>query len=436
VRRKTRPKDCDGVLTAIAIGAFALLFLGIPMWMIFLVLAIAAMTWQGVSMEVVVQGLIGTINNLVLLSVPGFIFAGSVMGRGGMAARLINWISSFLGRVPGGMALTTITSAELFGAISGSSAATVAALGNVLYQALLRLGYDQRFALGLITSSGAIAIIIPPSITMILFSVMTNASVGRLFLAGFLPGIAVGMCAGVYCVWYAVRHRITSGRTWDVSEMLRTSREVVWTLGAPVVIFGGIYGGFMTPTEAAMVVSVYAVIISVLVYRELTWWDIWAITRDTAQLSAKLFIIVAAAGVFSWILAAEAVPQTMVGLIEGMRLSPVMVLLLMNVILLLVGMFMDPNSAVVLFAPLLWPIAQHAGVDLIHFGIIFTVNLAIGMFSPPFGLNLFVSCSIFRVPSSEVVRGLMPFFVAYLIALAIITYWPGLSLTLPNLMMN
>jgi C4-dicarboxylate transporter DctM subunit len=424
------------VLTAIAIGAFALLFLGIPMWMIFLVLAIAAMTWQGVSMEVVVQGLTGTINNLVLLSVPGFIFAGSVMGRGGMAARLIAWISSFLGRVPGGMALTTVTAAELFGAISGSSAATVAALGQVLYQALLRLGYDERFSLGLITSSGAIAIIIPPSITMILFSVMTNASVGRLFLAGFLPGIVVGICAGIYCVWYALRNRIASGRSWSLAEMARTSRAVVWTLGAPAIIFGGIYGGFMTPTEAAMVVSVYAVIVSVFVYRELTWGDIWEITRDTAQLSAKLFIIVAAAGVFSWIMAAEAVPQTMVAFIDGLDLSPVMVLLLINLILLVVGMFMDPNSAVVLFAPLLWPVAQHAGVDLIHFGIIFTVNLAIGMFSPPFGLNIFVSCSIFKVSSSQVVSGLMPFFVAYLVALAVITYVPWLSLALPNWVMN
>ena len=199
-----RPRGRNAVLTVIAIGAFALLFLGIPMWMIFMVMAIAAMTWQGVSMEVVVQGLTGTINNLVLLSVPGFIFAGSVMGRGGMATRLINWISAFLGRVPGGMALTTVTAAELFGAISGSSAATVAALGQrALHARLRRLGYDERFSLGLITSSGAIAIIIPPSITMILFSVMTNASVGKLFLAGFIPGIVVGICAAIYCVWYA-----------------------------------------------------------------------------------------------------------------------------------------------------------------------------------------------------------------------------------------
>ena len=423
------------MLTTVAIGAFALLLIGIPMWMIFLLMAIVAMTWQGVSMEVVVQGLSGTINNLVLLAVPGFIFAGSVMARGGMAVRLINWISAFLGRVPGGMALTTVSGAELFGALSGSSAATVAALGRVLYQGLVKLGYSERFSLGLITSSGAIAIIIPPSISMILFSVMTDASVGRLFLAGFVPGIVVGLCAAVYCVWYAIRHNIASGRTWDVSEMLRTSRAVLWTLGAPAVIFGGIYGGLMTPTEAAMVVSVYAVVVSVFIYRELTWRDIWAITCETAQLSAKLFIIVAAAGAFSWILVAEAVPQKIVGYIDGLDLSPVTVLLLINVILLLVGMVMDPNSAIVMFAPLLWPIAQHAGVDLIHFGIIFTVNLAIGMFSPPFGLNIFVSCSIFKVSSSRVVPGLVPFFVTYLVALAIITYVPALSLTLPNLLM-
>jgi len=419
-----------------AVAAFVLLIIGIPIWMIFLILAIAAMLWQGVSMEVVVQGLTGNINNLVLLAVPGFIFAGNVMGRGGMANRLINWVSALIGRVPGGMSLTTITAAELFGAISGSSSATVAALGQVLYKGLLKDGYGERFSLGLITSSGAIAIIIPPSITMILFSVMTNASIGRLFLAGFVPGIVVGLCAAVYCVWFALRNNISSGRTWSLAEIARTSREVVWTLGAPIVIFVGIYGGFMTPTEASMVVSVYAVIVSVFVYRELSWAGIWAITRETAQLSAKVFIIVAASGVFSWVLTANAVPQSIVAHIDNLDLSPAMVLLMINMILLIVGMFMDPNSAIILFTPLLWPIAQHAGVDLIHFGIIFTVNLAIGMFSPPFGLNIFVSNSIFNAPTSRVVSGLIPFFATYLIALALITYLPELSLYLPRLVLD
>jgi C4-dicarboxylate transporter DctM subunit len=424
------------VLTTVALGGLALLIFGLPLWMIFLLMAITAMTWQGVSMEVVVQGLSGSINNLVLLAVPGFIFAGAVMGQGGMAARLINWISALVGRVPGGMSVTAVAAAELFGAISGSSSATVAALGNILYQALVKNGYDERFALGLITSSGAIAIIIPPSITMILFSVMSDASIGKLFLAGFLPGLLVGVSAITYCVWYAVKHKLASGRTWDLREIMRTSREVIWTLGAPAVIFIGIYGGFTTPTEAAMAVSVYAVLISLFVYRELTWRQIWSITRETARLSAKVFIIVAASSVFSWILTADEVPQKLVHLIDSLHLTPIMMLALINVVLLIIGMFMDPNSAIILFTPLLWPLAKHAGVDLIHFGIIFTVNLAIGMFSPPFGLNIFVSSSIFKKSSTEIVKGLRPFFFVYLIALAIITYVPALSLYLPNLLMK
>jgi C4-dicarboxylate transporter DctM subunit len=233
-----------------------------------------------------------------------------------------------------------------------------------------------------------------------------------------------------------MKHNITSGRTWSMHEILTTSREVIWTLGAPALIFGGIYGGFMTPTEASMAVSVYAVVVSVYIYRELTWAEVWSITRETSLLSAKVFIIVAASGVFSWILTAEQVPHKMVGLLADKELSPVIILLMINLILLVVGMFLDPNSAVVLFTPLLWPIAQYAGVDLIHFGIIFTVNLAIGMFSPPFGLNIFVSCSIFKVPSSRVVAGLTPFFFIYFIALMIITYVPELSLVLPRLLLN
>jgi C4-dicarboxylate transporter DctM subunit len=420
------------MLTLIALGAFLLLLAGVPMWMIFLSLAIAAMAWKGVSMEVVVQGLTGSIDKLVLLAVPGFIFAGGVMGQGGMSKRLIDWVSALIGRVPGGLPLTTIAAAELFGAISGSSPATVAALGKILYPALRENGYNERFSLGLVASSGAIAIIIPPSITMILFAVMTNASIGKLFLAGVLPGIVVGICAAAYCVWYALRRNIGSGRTWRLREIVATSRQVVWTLGAPGVIFGGIYGGFMTPTEAAMAVSVYAVLVCVFIYRELGWVQVWKITRETAVLSAKIFVIVAASGVFSWILTAEQVPQKLVALISDRSLSPVMILLLVNLVLLLVGMFLDPNSAVILFTPLLWPIAQYAGVDLIHFGIIMTVNLAIGMFSPPFGLNIFVSCSIFNVSSSRVVAGLAPFFFIYFVALMIITYLPELSLALPR----
>jgi C4-dicarboxylate transporter, DctM subunit len=203
-----------------------------------------------------------------------------------------------------------------------------------------------------------------------------------------LPGIVVGICAAVYCIWYALKQNISSGRSWSLREIVATSRQVVWTLGAPGVIFGGIYGGFMTPIEAAMAVSVYAVLVCVLIYRELSWAQVWKITRETAVLSAKIFIIVVASGVFSWIPTAEQVPQKFVVLISDQSLSQVMILLLVSLVLLLVGMFLDPNSAVLLFTPLPWPIAQYVGVDLIHFGIIMTVKLAIGMFSPPFALTI------------------------------------------------
>src|SRR5689334_6046626 len=240
------------MFTIIAIAAFVMLFLGIPMWMIFLVLGIGAMTWSGVSMEVMVQGLSGSINQLVLLAVPGFIFCGAVMGVGGMSRRLIDWITSLMGPVPGGMALTTVIATAVFSTISGASSAAVAALAPMTYGALKKEGYGERFSLGLVTTTGAIDVVIPPSIAMILFAVMTNASVGQLYLAGFLPGVVLAVCVGVYCVWYALRHKITSERRWDGNEIVRTTRAVLWTLGAPVLIFGGIYGGFMTPTEAAM----------------------------------------------------------------------------------------------------------------------------------------------------------------------------------------
>jgi len=424
------------MMLVIAALAITLLCIGIPMWLVFLVASIAAMTWQGVSMEVVVQGLSGTVNKLVLLSVPGFIFAGAVMGAGGMTKRLIDWVSALMGRLPGGMALTTVGATAVFSTISGSSAAAVAALSPMTYPALRKDGYGERFSLGLVTSTGAIDVIIPPSIAMILFAVMTNASVGRLYLAGFLPGLVCAACVGAYCIWYALRHNITTGRTWNAQEILYTTRHVLWALGAPVLIFGGIYGGFMTPTEASMAVSVYAVVVSVWINREMTWHEVWICARDTALLSAKIFIIVAASGVFSWVLTAEGVPQKTVAFMESWQLSPLMVLLMLNLVLVLIGTFMDPNSSIILFTPLLWPIAQHAGVDLIHFGIIFTVNVAIGNFTPPFGINIFVAQSVLKKTSTEINAGLWPFYAAYGVALAIITYWPDVSLWLPRLLMD
>ena len=282
---------------------------------------------------------------------------------------------------------------------------------------------------------GAIAVIIPPSIAMILYAVVTNASVSALFIAGVMPGLLIGLMVVAYSAWYAVRTGAArSQEPWSLRTVWTTTKRAVWTLMAPVILFGGIYGGVFTPTEAAMVMSVYVVLVSMLIHRSLHVRDLWNVLQDTMTLTAKIFVIVAAASVFSLLLVTEQVPQRLVATLESWNLSLVVILLAINVILLIAGMFMDPNSAILVFTPLLWPLADVLGVDVVHFGIIITTNVAIGMFTPPFGLNLFVSTSVFRVPSMTVIRSVLPFMGIYLIALMLITYIPTLSLWLPALL--
>ena len=424
--------------TALLFGVFlATMLIGVPIAFALCLGALAVLWMTGFLVpELVVQRIFAGMDSFPIMAIPFFILAGALMETGGISARLVRFSNCLVGWIAGGLAHVAVVASMFFAGISGSAVADTAAISSTMIPVMKRRGFDAGFSAALIAAAGVIGPIIPPSIPMVLYGSIAGVSIGSLFLAGFLPGVLVGLCAAAYCVWYALKNGIADGREWSLAEIVSTSRAVVWTLGAPALIFGGIYGGFMTPTEASMAVSVYAVAVSVFVYRELSWAQVWNITRETALLSAKVFIIVAASGVFSWILTAEQVPQKMVATITDHELSPVMILLMINVVLLIVGMFLDPNSAIVLFTPLLWPIAQHAGVDLIHFGIIFTVNLAIGMFSPPFGLNIFVSCSIFKVPSARVIAGLTPFFLVYLVALAIITYVPALSLYLPRLLMN
>ncbi|MEX0871203.1 MAG: TRAP transporter large permease, partial [Aquisalimonadaceae bacterium] len=409
----------------IGIAVVVLLLLGFPIWLVLLALSVAVLSLSPADIppEMLASRMFSSLNVYALLAVPGFIFAAEVMVRGGMSKRLVLWIATLLGKVPGGVPVTTIAASEVFGAISGSSTATVAGVGKVLYPGLRESNYSEHFSLGLITSMGAIAVIIPPSITMIIYGAVAPASVGTLFIAGLIPGILIGLAVAVYSVWYAMRHSIVStNQAWDLKLVLQATLSAIWTLGAPVIIFGGIYTGFFTPTEASMVLAAYAVLVSMVIYRELNLRGFWHAILDSAFLTAKIFVIVAAASIFSLVLVIENVPDTIVGGLMALDMSPMMVLLMINLILLVAGMFMDPNSAIVVLVPLLLPVAVAVGVDVIHFGIIMTVNLAIGMFTPPFGLNLFVSTSIFNVPVVRVVRGVIPFVFVYLAALMLITY--------------
>jgi C4-dicarboxylate transporter DctM subunit len=410
---------------------FVLLFAGMPIFVILLSTAMLALVLvMNVPLGAVPQMMFGSIDKFSLLAVPFFIFAGEILSNGGISERLMRWVQAIFGGVRGGVALTTVGTFEFFGAISGSSPATVAAVGKTLYPALRQGGYDEKFSLGLVTSAGAIASIIPPSITMILYGAAAEQSVAKLFIAGVLPGILVGLFTACYVIYYAYTRQVPTAERFSLRRLARATREGIWAILAPVIILGTIYGGICTPTETAGIACVYAALVTRYIYRTLTWRRLFELSISSTFLTAQIMIIVAAAGVFSWLLTISGVPQAIVRFMAEQQISPAMLLLLINVFLLVVGCFIDPSSAVLVLTPLLVPIVKHAGIDLIHFGIIVTVNLAIGMFTPPFGLNLFVSQGLFKVSMGRIVQGLMPFLVAQLAALLLITYVPWLSLYL------
>ncbi|HEY7366029.1 MAG TPA: TRAP transporter large permease [Methylomirabilota bacterium] len=414
-----------------ALIPFTLLALGMPVFLILLVTVILLLAFfLNVPFSVIPQTMFGSIDNFALLAVPFFIFAGEVMGQGGISERLIRWVQSIFGGIRGSLALTTVGTCEFFGAISGSSPATVAAVGRIMYPALRANGYEERFALGLVTSSGAIASIIPPSILMILYGAAAEQSVAALFIGGVFPGLLIGLLTAIYIVVYARGRHLEQVEPFRWERFLRSTRQGGWALGAPVVILGSIYTGICTPTEAAGIAGVYGIVVTRYIYRDITWARLWDIAGSSVFLTAQIMIIVAASGVFSWLLTISGVPQAVVHFIEGLAAPPWLMLVAINVFLLVVGCLIDPTSATLILTPLLVPIARAVGVDLIHFGIILTVNLSIGMFTPPFGLNLFLSQALFKAPMARIARGLVPFIVIQVVALAIITYVPWLSLSL------
>ena len=409
----------------------ALLILGFP---VFLCLLAAALILLLFFMEIpLVQmhiTMFGSVDKFGLLAVPFFLFAGELMGRGGISKRLVAWVMALVGGVRGSLGLTTVGTSTIFGAISGSSPATVAAIGQIMFKPLRDAGYDDKFSVGVLTSSGAIAIVIPPSIAMILYGTAAEENVALLFAAGVLPGLLIAAMMGVYIYAYAYRRGIRERSAFDMAVFLRATKDGIWALGMPFIILGGIYAGVFSPTEAAGVSCVYAIVVTKFIYRDITWKGIWDVAVSSMYLTSQVLIIVAAAGVFSWLLTVSGIPQSMVQWIDSLNLSPWMILLAINILLLIVGCVLDPSSAILVLTPLLLPIVSAIGVDLIHFGIIMTVNLSIGMFTPPFGLNIFVAQAVFKVPLKEIYFGVVPFILINIVALGFVTYLPQLSLYL------
>ena len=414
-----------------------LLLLGFPIFLVLLTaVTVALVFFMNIPLAVLHQNLFGSVSAYALLSVPYFIYAGELMGRGSVAKRLVDFVQSSVGPLRGSLGITTVGTATIFGAISGVSAAAVATIGKVMYSPMVKEGYPKPFAAGLITAVGAIDVIIPPSIPMIVYGAAAQESVPRLYAAGIVPGILIAAILSAYVMWRARSGRFGAGVPFDVRHFLHATSRGLWALGAPFIILGGIYGGVFSPTEAAAVACIYAIFVTRFVFRELSWGDIVEAAVSTTRFTAQILIVVACAGVFSWLLTVNQVPATLVSWLQSLGVGQLTFLLMINVLLLLVGCVLDPLSAILLLTPLLIPVVKALGIDTVHFGIIMTVNLAIGLFTPPFGINIFVAQSVLGVDLKSIYRGILPFVVLYLIALALITYVPSISLAGVWLLMN
>ncbi len=405
-----------------------LLLMGVPIFVVLLAAALGGIVLSGNPIQALHSAMFGNLDIFPLLAVPLFIYAGDIMSRGGIARRLIELIMSLVGAVRGALGIATIAACEVFSVMSGSSVACVAAIGKITIPSLKKNGYGDTFSVSLVTATGVIDVITPPSIAMIIYGIVAQQSVPHLFLAGFPAGILIGIALAIYVVFYAKIKKIPITRPAEKKNILVHLKDSIWSLLAPVVILGGIYGGLFTPTEAAGVACIYAIVISMFVYREITWRELWQITIESSALIAQILIIVSAAGAFAWLVTTSGFPGKLVAFVQDLGLTKWILLLVINVILLFVGSVLEPPAAILLLTPLLTPIVYQAGVDPIHFGIIVTVNLAIGMFMPPFGLNLFASHALFGTPLAALYRGVLPFLVIYLVMLIVITYVPEITL--------
>jgi C4-dicarboxylate transporter DctM subunit len=393
-------------------------------------------TMTTVPIESVAMKLFTGIENFEIMAIPFFILAGNFLTHGGVARRMINFATSMVGHWHGGLALAGVLACALFAAVSGSSPATVVAIGSIIMPAMVKQGYPKRFGAGVVTTSGALGILIPPSIVMVMYSVTTNSSVGQLFMAGVIPGVLLAFLLGL-TTWFIARKRgypRMKRATWG--ERWTAFRKSAWGLVLIVIVMGGIYSGIFTPTEAAGMAAVYAFIIAVFVYKDLKLKQVGKVLLDSAAMSAMLLYIITNAVLFSFLMTSENVPQAMAGWLTSQGLGQVAFLLVVNVLLLLAGNVMEPSSIVLIMAPILFPVATRLGIDPIHFGILIVVNMEVGMCHPPVGLNLYVASGITKMGISELTVAVLPWLLTMLGFLALITYVPQISLWLPHLVQN
>ena len=410
----------------LAIGV-SILF-GLPLFVIMGLLAsICYLTVSGESMMVVIGDIFYAADKEILLAIPLFVLAGQIMTKGSISQRLINVARSATSGLKGGMGVAAVFACAIFAAISGSSPVTLIAIGSIMYPALLQAGYSKKLSMGVLSTGGTLGIIIPPSIPMIVFAIMAGVSVVDLFKAGIGPGIVLVILLGGFMIYSAPKSSVGK---FSLSEFWVELKKGVFSLLMPLIILGGIYSGFFTATESAAVAVVYAVIVELFIHREVSMKKLIPVFSETAEMLGMLFLILILAVSLNKFMTIEELPQQMVNLMSSMISSKFGFLIAVNILLLIVGCFMDAMSAILVLAPILTPMAVHYGINPIHFGIIMIVNLEIGYLTPPIGINLFVASGIFKEPLTDVIKSVLPFLLVMILGLAIISAVPAISLFL------
>ena len=425
-----------GALAIVLFGSlFVFLFLGIPVGFALGMSALCGIIAGGTqTLGFLSQTMVAGCDSFPILAIPMFILAGEMMGGGGVSRRILNVFKATFGRMYGGLAICTVAFCMFFAAVSGSGPATVAAVGAMVVPTMLEEGYDKSFTLALIACAGGIGVIIPPSIPMVFYGISTGASIGNLFMAGMLPGILIGLCLIAYCYYEGRKHGWKNDKAeFSWKAVGKALLDGAAALLDPVIILGGIYAGIFTPTEAAAVAIFYALFCGVVVYREMTFSKLITVLKGAVSTTGTTMCILGAATAFAKILSLANIPTVVANAIISFSDNKIIILILINVLLLIVGCFMDTTPAMLILAPILMPIATGLGVDIIHFGIIMVVYLAIGFITPPLGINLFVASRLSDEPLSTVIKGIIPFICIMLFDLILITYIPAISLTLVKL---
>jgi C4-dicarboxylate transporter DctM subunit len=415
------------LLTMLAIGLPVAMSLGLAS-------VLTILFFESDSMASLALKFFQTFEHFTLLAIPFFILAGNFLTTGGVARRMINFAISAVGHLPGGLAIASVLACMLFAAVSGSSPATVVAIGSIVIAGMVKVGYSQSFATGVIVNAGTLGILIPPSITLVIYAAVTETSVGRLFMAGVIPGILLGLCLMVAIYLAARIKKLPRQPKASWTERFNLFREALWGLLLIVIVLGGIYGGVFTPTEAAAVAAIYAFLCAVFIYRDLHIFEVPRVLLDSARVTVMLMFIICNAFLFGHVLTTAQIPQQIAQMIVDANLSPWHFLLVVNIILLVAGNFMDPAPIVLITAPIFFPTAVKLGIDPIHLGIVYVVNMEIGLVTPPVGLNLFVASGITGMPLIEVVRAAAGWLMILLGFLIVVTYIPEISLYLPNLL--